>query len=168
MLRRRRARTTRRASASRGSRRTCRALPTARRRSRSCGRWTATWRPCASRWASASWWGSRGPHFFSFFSPLCFFQPIARGYQRTLFSVCAEKTTLISPPPQRPLPVTQATRGIACPKPSEEPQVSTFAPRGGLCALRRHLLAGQVVFESKNLTANPFKTSFERRIEALF
>jgi hypothetical protein len=36
------------------------------------------------------------------------------------------------------------------------------------CALRRHILAGQVFFKSKNLTANPFKTSFERRIEALF
>jgi hypothetical protein len=69
--------------------------------------------------------------------------------------------------PQRE-PVTQATRGIACPKPSEEPQVSTFVAGGSLCALRRHLLAGQVFFESKNLTANPFNTSFERRIEELF
>jgi hypothetical protein len=87
------------------------------------------------------------------------------GYQRTVFSVCAEKTTLNGPAPQRALRATQATRGIACPKPSEEPQVSTFVPRGALCALRRHLLAGQVLFESKNLTVNPFKTGFERRIE---
>jgi hypothetical protein len=79
-------------------------------------------------------------------------------YQRTLFSVVAEKTTLITPAPQRPLRATQATRGIACPKPSEEPQVSTSVAGGGLCALRRHLLAGQVFFESKNLTVNPFKT----------
>jgi hypothetical protein len=43
--------------------------------------------------------------------------------------------------------------------------VSTFVPRGALCALRRHLLAGQVLVESKNLTVNPFKTGFERRIE---
>jgi hypothetical protein len=90
------------------------------------------------------------------------------GYQRTFFSVCAEKTTLNGPAPQRLLRATQATRGIACPKPSEEPQVSTFVPRGGLCPLRRQLLAGQAFFESKNLTANPFQDSFERRIEALF
>jgi hypothetical protein len=59
------------------------------------------------------------------------------------FPVVAGKTTLISPAPQRLHPVTQATRGIACTKPSEEPQVSTFVAGGSLCALRRHLLAGQ-------------------------
>jgi hypothetical protein len=44
-----------------------------------------------------------------------------------------------------------------------------FQKIGGL--IRRpslHLLAGQYFFESKNLTVNPFKTGFERRIEALF
>jgi hypothetical protein len=73
----------------------------------------------------------------------------AGGINDTVFSVCAEKTTLISPAPQRELPVTQATRGIACPKPSEEPQVSTFVAGGSLCALRRCLLAGQVFLKPK-------------------
>jgi hypothetical protein len=91
-----------------------------------------------------------------------------RGGIDELFFQWWKKTTSNGPAPQRLLRGTQATRGIACPKPSEEPQVSTFVARGSLCALRRHLLAGQVFFESKNLTANPFKSSFERRIEALF
>jgi hypothetical protein len=73
-------------------------------------------------------------------SPLFFFfEILGGGYQRTVFSVVAENTPLISPAPQRLLRVTQATRGIACTKLSEEPQVSTFVLRGSLCALRRHL-----------------------------
>jgi hypothetical protein len=91
------------------------------------------------------------------------------GYQRTLFFRVRGKNNFDQPGAAKgTLPATRATRGIACPKPSEEPQVSTFVARCALCALRHPLLAGQIFFESKNLTANPFKTSFERRIEELF
>jgi hypothetical protein len=78
------------------------------------------------------------------------------------FSGVAENTTSNGPAPRRVLRTTQATPGIDCPKPPGETHGVALLVRDTFCALRHEvrLATGQVLFESKNLTATPSSDKF--------